>query len=62
MVVETPVNWARLYQLYSNTTHRGQPLLTLVFFGVLVEARCPVELRVNTELALIDITRRQRPS
>ncbi len=50
---ERPVNWARLRQRYTSLTYRRKPMLDgLVTSGIVVEARGPNELAIQTDLVL----------
>jgi hypothetical protein len=52
---EKPVNWARLRQRYTSLMFRREPVLDgLVFSGIVVEARDPEELVIETERLLVE--------
>ncbi len=62
-VVERPVNWPRLRQLFANMSHRGTKLFAgYVLAPVVVDARSPEEMVAATERALVDETKKQPPS
>ncbi len=60
---EKPVDWSRLRQRYTSLMYRQAPVLDgLVFSGVVVEARDPKELVMNTEMVLVELAGKGEPS
>lgn len=60
-VVEQPVNWPRLRQVYSNMRGRGVTL-NFVSIGPIVDARTPAEMLERTELALAAFVKDDPPN
>ena len=62
-VAETPVNWSRLRQVFGNLSHRGTKLFEHhVLAPVTVDAETPAKLIDATERAIVEETKKQRPS
>ena len=60
---DTPVNWSRLRQLFSNLSHRGTRIFKdHVLSPVVVDARTPEEAAILTELALVEETKKLPPT
>ena len=56
-VVEKPINYDRLRQIYTNMTCRRQVVLSVVPLGIEVEAADPQEMEAETVRALIAMTK-----
>jgi hypothetical protein len=60
---ERPVNWSRLCQVFGNLSHRGTKIFpNHVLAPVVVDAASPEEMVAETERAIVEETKEQRPS
>ncbi len=57
-VVEKPINYDRLRQIYTNMTCRRQVVLSVVPLGIEVEASSPEEMIEKTDAVITEITRK----
>ena len=62
-VADTPVNWSRLRQIFSNLSHRGTPLFRdYVLSPVVVDAKNPEDAAALSDLAIVAITKTLPPN
>ena len=60
---DTPVNWSRLRQIFSNLSHRGTPLFRdYVLSPVVVDAKNPEDAAALSDLAIVAITKTLPPN
>jgi len=62
-VVERPVNWSRLRQIFGNLSHRGTKIFpNHVLSPVVVDARSPEDAAALSDLAIVAITKTLPPN
>ena len=58
VITDTPINYARLRQIYTNMTCRRQVVLSIVPLGIEVSGESPAVMEAETNAILMDLTRK----